>query len=299
MAMKRCPDCGEKYSDTYRRCPFCEEEEAVRSGSAPRRRGGYRASQRSGGGALSTVLILAIVVMACVLGWLLFGDKLGKSDPAGSTPSSSVSEPNGSNPSGSGDISMPEEPDDPSGTGETPVVVADPSTLPQTLTLNKTDYTTNTADAPVQLKVTGSGSGYTWSSADESIAMVDENGKVTALSAGMTYVYATDGTGMGVCIVRVKGATVTPVTPTQPGTGTTPSGSGGEQKLNREDFTLPVGSTFQLQLGGVTTELTWKSKNSAVATVSSNGTVTAVANGTTTITVSWDGQERSCIVRVK
>ena len=29
MAMKRCPICGEKYSDTYKSCPFCEEEEAV------------------------------------------------------------------------------------------------------------------------------------------------------------------------------------------------------------------------------------------------------------------------------
>ena len=26
MAMKRCPDCGERYSDTYKNCPFCEED---------------------------------------------------------------------------------------------------------------------------------------------------------------------------------------------------------------------------------------------------------------------------------
>lgn len=32
MAMKRCPVCGEKYSDTYKNCPFCEEEEALRRG---------------------------------------------------------------------------------------------------------------------------------------------------------------------------------------------------------------------------------------------------------------------------
>lgn len=32
MAMKRCPDCGEKYSDTYKYCPFCEEEEVLRKG---------------------------------------------------------------------------------------------------------------------------------------------------------------------------------------------------------------------------------------------------------------------------
>lgn len=33
MAMKRCPICGEKYSDTYKSCPFCEEEEALQSGA--------------------------------------------------------------------------------------------------------------------------------------------------------------------------------------------------------------------------------------------------------------------------
>ena len=37
MAMKRCPICGEKYSDTYKSCPFCEEEEALQSGSQIRR----------------------------------------------------------------------------------------------------------------------------------------------------------------------------------------------------------------------------------------------------------------------
>ena len=37
MAMKRCPVCGEKYSDTYRDCPFCEEEEALREGEKLRR----------------------------------------------------------------------------------------------------------------------------------------------------------------------------------------------------------------------------------------------------------------------
>ena len=41
MAMKRCPDCGEKYSDTYKYCPFCEEEEVLRKGKD---RGGRRAT---------------------------------------------------------------------------------------------------------------------------------------------------------------------------------------------------------------------------------------------------------------
>ena len=45
MAMKKCPVCGEKYSDTYRACPFCEEEKNFRRGKPPRRKGGSRVSQ--------------------------------------------------------------------------------------------------------------------------------------------------------------------------------------------------------------------------------------------------------------
>ena len=35
MAMIRCPVCGEKYSDTYRHCPFCEEDEALTQALKP------------------------------------------------------------------------------------------------------------------------------------------------------------------------------------------------------------------------------------------------------------------------
>ena len=37
MVMKRCPMCGENYSETYCDCPFCEEEEALREGEEIRR----------------------------------------------------------------------------------------------------------------------------------------------------------------------------------------------------------------------------------------------------------------------
>ena len=32
MNNRQCPKCGEEYSDTYRTCPFCEEEAAIRRG---------------------------------------------------------------------------------------------------------------------------------------------------------------------------------------------------------------------------------------------------------------------------
>ncbi|MCI9348725.1 MAG: hypothetical protein HFF83_05765 [Oscillibacter sp.] len=64
-------------------------------------------------------------------------------------------------------------------------------------------------------------------------------------------------------------------------------------------MTLKVGESFSLKLSGVTSSLTWAVGNSNIATVSGSGSVTGVSAGQTTVTVSWDGNSRSCIVRVK
>lgn len=72
MAMKRCPDCGEKYSDSYKYCPFCEEEEILKEGKG---RGSRRARQSKGFSVLTPVLIVLIIVMAGLLMYLLKSDK--------------------------------------------------------------------------------------------------------------------------------------------------------------------------------------------------------------------------------
>ena len=71
MAMKQCPVCGEKYSDTYEKCPFCEEEEALQSGGQIRRgtagRGGRRAARSRQPNLLSPILVVLILIMAGLL----------------------------------------------------------------------------------------------------------------------------------------------------------------------------------------------------------------------------------------
>ena len=69
MAMKRCPDCGEKYSDTYKYCPFCEEEEILKKGKT----GGRRARQERSFSLLTPVLVILILLMAGLLIFLLRG----------------------------------------------------------------------------------------------------------------------------------------------------------------------------------------------------------------------------------
>ena len=69
MATHRCPKCGEEYSDTYRSCPFCEEEDAIKHGRPLRRRGGRRLEKRpsGSGGAGGIMLLLMCVIILCVV----------------------------------------------------------------------------------------------------------------------------------------------------------------------------------------------------------------------------------------
>ena len=221
MAMKKCPVCGEKYSDTYRSCPFCEEEKNFRRGRGTKRKGGHRVRQ-GGPSLLSPVLVIAILLMAVLLIYLLFGKAIGEKlgwgqDPAGSEPSGAVSSQGSSGASSS---------------GEEPVVDPEPAgltyeaalALPDGLTLSKTDYSTNVGDPDVTLSVSGGSGSYTWLSENDAIATVSESGTVTAVANGTVNILVTDGNQKAVCIVRVKGGSA-PVTPTNP----TPSG--GSLKL--------------------------------------------------------------------
>ena len=70
--------------------------------------------------------------------------------------------------------------------------------------------------------------------------------------------------------------------------------------LSDTSITLKKGNTKKLTayLNGKSTSATWKSKNDKIATVSSNGTVTAVGEGTSTVTATVNGKTVSCKVTV-
>lgn len=282
MAMKKCPICGEKYSDTYKSCPFCEEEKALRSGATHKRRSGHRVPQNRGPSFLSPLLIILIILMAAVMVYLLFGNKiakkLGLNETSGIT-SSSVSSASSSK-TGKSKSSKNTK-----GSKSTDEAVDD---LPETLNLSLTDFTMNVGDVPVKVTASGGNSDYTWSSDNQKVATVDEDGNVTAISAGTANITATDGSGKGVCIVRVKGS------------GTPNEGNqSGSATLNKTDATVGVGENFALQVTGTDSNVLWSVDNSSVATVSGDGQVTGVTVGKTNVTASVDGKKLVCIVRVK
>ena len=296
MALKKCPICGEKYSDTYKNCPFCEEEEALNGGGQMHRRSGRRTARGKEPNILSPILVIILLILILLLFYMFFGQKLLHTmglDEIGSAVSSSETTGAASSSQSSGSTSAEApvigENGGSSSGSSSDLTAVDITNLPETLTLSSQDFTMKVGDAPVALKVSGGNGTYTWTSDNESVATVDENGKVTAVSAGSANVTATDGNGKGTCIVRVKG------------TGTPNTGSSsGTLVLSSTDFTLPVGDSYTLSVSGaVSSAVSWSSENSAVATVSASGSVTGVSAGKTNIVATVNGTTLKCIVRVK
>jgi len=235
MAMKRCPVCGEKYSDTYKNCPFCEEETALRSGRKVRR-GGRRTAGKQKVNLLTPTLVVLILMMAALLLYLLFGDRFQKEPDKQDTPpvedvqpqQPEVEEPTDTESEGTG---MPE---DPEGTEQDPGTTTAPaaseyetaSKLPDGLTLSTTDFTLKAAGETHTIQVSGGSGSYTWLSEDDGVASVDQNGKVTGISRGTVNVLVTDGSKKAVCIVRCSfSGTLTTTPGTGSGTGTATGGT--------------------------------------------------------------------------
>ena len=237
MAMIRCPKCGEKYSDTYRECPFCEEEEALLDGEEIRRspRRGRRAAHSRQFNLITPTLIVLILLMAGLLIYLLYGDKLAEKfggEKAPETPVEDVTpgtmpeEPDVQEPDDPSGI-MPEEPDTPPQDEPEQPAEQEPSDyetaakLPNGLSLSTTDFTLKSLGESHTIRVSGGSSTYQWMSQDDGIASVDQNGKVVAVSNGTVNVLVTDGSKKAVCIVRVNAAggttTTTPAAPAESG----------------------------------------------------------------------------------
>lgn len=279
MAMKRCPVCGEKYSDTYKNCPFCEEEAAERSGGKIRR-GGRRSASKGQPNLLTPTLVVLILIMLALLVYLLFGDQFQKKEETPNTPVEEVTPGEeetgeGKTPAGEdGEVDMPEDPsvpstgddtqEEPDTSGELTYETA--SALPDGLTLSTTDFTLKTVGESHTVTVSGGSGSYTWISEDEGIASVDSSGKITAVSRGTVNVLVTDGSKKAVCIVRcnVSGSA-------DSSSGTSSSGT------STSSSSLKAGSAVVTNAGnGVFVRSGPGTENEALATLSNGAEVKIV-----------------------
>ena len=159
------------------------------------------------------------------------------------------------------------------------------------LSLNKTDITLTVGeDAMLVATVKPSNASdktVIWQSSNESVAMVSSSGKVLAVAVGTATVTAKSGNVMARCSVTVmeKAVAVTSIT------------------LNKSSFTLTEGNTETLVAtvkpdNATDKTVTWTSSNTAVATVDAGGKVTAVKNGSATITAKAGNVTTTCSVTV-
>lgn len=138
--------------------------------------------------------------------------------------------------------------------------------------LNETDLTLELGHYRT-LKVNGTSQKVTWKSANTKAATVTSGGKVTAMGWGSTKIYAYVGDKTLTCKVTIV-------------------------QMNKKDITLAPKGTYQLTLWGADKNVTWKSSNTKVATVSDDGLVTAVGKGSATITATFNGKNITSNVNV-
>ncbi|MEG1458599.1 MAG: Ig-like domain-containing protein [Acetivibrio sp.] len=123
-----------------------------------------------------------------------------------------------------------------------------------------------------------SGLSPTWKSSRSSVALVDSDGYVTALKHGTALITAkVDG------VIKICELTV----------------AAPEIHLNESHLTLKKGDTFSLIATlSSPNPPSFRTSNSGVATVDSDGKITALQKGTAYITVSEDGTRIKCKVQV-
>lgn len=230
MDLLKCPRCGEEYSPSYRRCPFCEEGDHPRKikYNSSKQSGGRRVSDKKQTQSVRGAMAAVLVVVLLLLSWSLFGDKIvakigpdedgdkpgvqddinkpvdGETDADGENDPSIGEEPNVSDPTGG-------ETTDPGTTAPvTPTVDASAlsiktnvgTTLPKDV--NGTFDCTIKSSESIRLSVSGTDAAAAWAVADASVLSISADGTISPIKAGTTTVTATVGGAALTITVRIK-----------------------------------------------------------------------------------------------
>ena len=136
-----------------------------------------------------------------------------------------------------------------------------------------------------------------WTSSNNNIASVDQNGNVTSKTTGSCTITATCGSKSATCSILIANSGG------ESGGESGGTGSCTSIRINEKALTLSaIGQTKQLTTTTVPENpienIVWSSSNTSVATVNQSGLVTVVGSGTCTITATCGSKTATCPIMV-
>lgn len=277
MSLIKCPKCGEMFSDSYKTCPFCEEDEAYYSGKV-RKHKGRRAAEsrrRKAPSILGPVAVIVLILLAALVVWLIFGDQIKEAITGEKPPVTDVDKPD----------DTIDKPDD------TPVT--------PTISLNRTVLVLNVGDKD-ELKVNGTEDAAAWSSSAPTVASVNSAGEVTALTKGNAVITAEVNGESVTCTVTVKDESDAPDNGTD-----TPDNNSTTTKPNNSN--KPSTGTTKVDVSKLKLKLTMGEWVSTIESPNSDGNfeITSVqgeewtlAVDGTTAAVIWSAESGNSVATV-
>lgn len=311
MSLIKCNKCGEVYSDSYKKCPFCVEDEEYYNGKVKKRGHRQMEKRKKAPSVVGPVLVLAVLVLAGILVWAFAGDTVrgwfgGDKQPEDVDPGTTQNQP----------VNTPVD--------NEPVVKA--------LALDHMSLLMAPGESEKLTATGGAEESYQWITSDSGVLKVSDDGTVSALTEGSAVVTVTCGEESVACAITVqkKADTTTTNTPdngtttnkpdtnkpdttNKPNNGNTNTSSSLKNlKIKTEygidlqprddgkyDITMQSSEkTCQLTLEGITGTPTWKSSDTNVVKVSSDGKLERVGSGTATITITLGSATAEILVRV-
>ena len=315
MSLIKCNKCGEVYSDSYKKCPFCVEDEEYYNGKVKKRGHRQMEKRKKAPSVVSPVLVLAVLVLAGILVWAFAGDTVrgwfgGDKQPEDVDPGTTQNQP----------VNTPVD--------NEPVVKA--------LALDHMSLLMAPGESEKLTATGGAEESYQWITSDSGVLKVSDDGTVSALTEGSAVVTVTCGEESVACAITVqkKADTTTntpdngtttnkpdtnkpdtnkPDTTNKPNNGNTNTSSSLKNlKIKTEygidlqprddgkyDITMQSSEkTCQLTLEGITGTPTWKSSDTNVVKVSSDGKLERVGKGEATVTITLGSATAEILVRV-
>jgi len=315
MSLIKCNKCGEVYSDSYKKCPFCVEDEEYYNGKVKKRGHRQMEKRKKAPSVVGPVLVLAVLVLAGILVWAFAGDTVrgwfgGDKQPEDVDPGTTQNQP----------VNTPVD--------NEPVVKA--------LALDHMSLLMAPGESEKLTATGGAEESYQWITSDSGVLKVSDDGTVSALTEGSAVVTVTCGEESVACAITVqkKADTTTntpdngtttnkpdtnkpdtnkPDTTNKPNNGNTNTSSSLKNlKIKTEygidlqprddgkyDITMQSNEkTCQLTLEGITGTPTWKSSDTNVVKVSSDGKLERVGKGEATVTITLGSATAEILVRV-